>query len=94
MKRYERIFERIALGADLPGMTIPGQSLVEIAGESRVLIENHKGVTVYECNAVHVRVSFGELCVCGSELEVVRMSRCQLVITGHIDCVTLRRRVG
>ena len=94
MKRRERILERVALGADLPGMAIPGQTLVEIAGESRVLIENHKGVTVYECNTIHVRVSFGELCVCGSGLELARMSKCQLVITGRIDCVTLRRRQG
>ncbi len=84
--------ERVALGADLPGMAIPGQSLVEIAGETRVLIENHKGVTVYECDRIHVRVSFGELCICGSGLELARMTKCQLVITGRIDCVTLQRR--
>ncbi len=94
MKRRERLMERMALGADLPGMAIPGQTLVEIAGESRVLIENHKGVTVYECDRIHVRVCFGEVCISGSKLELVRMSKCQLVITGHIDCVTLQRRAG
>ena len=86
--------ERVALGADLPGMAIPGQSLVEIAGQTRVLIENHKGVTVYECNRIHVKVHFGKLCICGSGLELARMSNCQLVITGRIDCVTLQRRTG
>lgn len=94
MKRRQRVMEKVVLGADLPGMAIPGQTLVEIAGESRVLIENHQGVTVYECNAIHVRVCFGELCITGSGLELMRMSKCQLVITGRIDCVALQRRKG
>ena len=94
MKRRERMMERMVLGVDLPGIAIPGQPLVEIAGGTRVLIENHNGVTVYECNKIHVRVCFGELCICGSGLELARMSNCQLVITGRIDCVTLQRRTG
>ena len=94
MKRQKWIFENMALDADLPGETIPGQCLVEIAGENRVLIENHKGVTMYECDKIHVRVRFGELCVCGAGLELARMTKCQLVITGRIDCVALKRRSG
>lgn len=92
MNRRERIMERVALGTDLPGVPIPGETLVEIMGESRVLIENHKGVTVYECDRIHVKVCFGELCIRGSRLELARMTNCQLVITGRIDCVTMLRR--
>lgn len=92
MKKREKILERVVLGSDLPGEAIPGQPLIEIAGESRVLIENHHGVTVYGCNEIHVKVGFGQLCICGSGLELARMTKCQLVITGRIDCVTLQRR--
>ena len=91
MKRHDRLLDHVAMGIDLPWMIIPDQTLVEIAGQNRVLIENHKVVKVYECNKIHVCVSFGELCICGSGLELARMSKCQLVITGRIDCVSLQR---
>jgi sporulation protein YqfC len=92
VKRKERFLERVVLGSDLPGEAIPGQPLVEIAGQSRVLIENHLGVTVYECNEIHVKVCFGQVSICGSRLELARMTKNQLVITGQIDCVSLQRR--
>ena len=37
---FDQILEQSALGAE----GIPGQPIVEISGEHRVLIENHQGV--------------------------------------------------
>lgn len=88
-KRY--FAERLAMAADLPDEPIPGQPLVEIAGQRRVLIENHLGVTQYGCDAIRVRVKYGAICVCGQRLELSKMSRGQLVITGCIDSVNLLR---
>ena len=39
--------ERMVERADLPGEALPGQPLVELLGERRVLIEHHGGVTEY-----------------------------------------------
>lgn len=91
MNERRNILNKVILGADLPGEALPGQPLVEITGECRVLIENHKGVTVYGCNEIRVNVRFGSLSVCGSGLELVRMTKQQLVITGRIDGVSLHR---
>ena len=92
LKPKSKMLERIAMGVDLPGMVIPGQPLVEVSGHTRVLIENHLGVTLYEHNRIHARVCFGEICILGSKLELARMTKCQLIITGCIDSVTLQRR--
>lgn len=86
------LIQRMTERMDLAGEPIPGQSLVEIAGECRVLIENHLGVTEYSRERIGVKVKFGKLTVCGSCLDLSRMTREQLVITGRIDCVTLHRR--
>ena len=43
----KHFIDRMADAADLPDEPIPGQPLVEIAGERRVLIERHSGVTEY-----------------------------------------------
>ena len=77
---------------DLPGESLPGQVLVEITGENRVLIEHHCGVREYSRERIGVKVKYGMLQVCGSCLELRCMTREQLVISGKIDCIVLKRR--
>lgn len=93
MKQRKSLFESLVRSADLPCEAVPGQPLVEIAGEHRVLIENHSGVTVYGCNEIHVKVRFGQLRICGRNLELAQMTRNQLVVTGLIDGVLLCRGI-
>ena len=86
------IVERITAAADLPDEPIPGVPLVEIAGEKRVLIEHHCGVTEYGRCQICVKVKFGFVMVIGQRLELARMTKEQLIITGRIECVKLERR--
>lgn len=92
MKQNGSFLGKVVMGADLPGEVLPGQPLVEITEDCRVLIENHSGVTLYGYREIHIKVGFGKVCISGSGLELARMTKQQLVITGHIDCVTLQRR--
>lgn len=92
MKKQRGWIERIADSADLQGEAFPGQPVVEIFGERRVLIEHHNGVIEYGRERIQIRVHYGFLCVCGSCLELARMTGEQLVITGRIDGVNLIRR--
>ena len=89
--RGKRILERLAAAADLPDEALPGLPLIEIAGDGRVLIENHRGVAEYGTKVIRVLVKYGQVCVQGEELELIRMSRCQLIITGKVDGVQLLR---
>ncbi|MBQ7415622.1 MAG: YabP/YqfC family sporulation protein [Oscillospiraceae bacterium] len=91
MKR-SRWMERLADSADLPGEGLPGQPLVELLGQRRVLIEHHCGVTEYGREKIHVKMSYGGLCVCGAGLELARMSAEQLIITGRVDSISIVRR--
>ena len=77
---------------DLPGETLPGQVVIEITGENRVLIEHHGGVREYSRGRIGVNVKYGIVQVCGSCLELRYMTKEQLVISGKIDCVQLMRR--
>jgi len=88
MKGRDFLWERL----DLPGEAIPGQPLVEIAGDSRVLIEHHGGIREYSRERIGVKVKYGLVQVCGSCLELRCMTREQLVICGKIDGITLLRR--
>ena len=84
-----KIFDWVMHKTDLFSEPIPGTTLVEIAGNKRVLIENHKGVTSYNTDSIHVTSTNGSLIVSGNELLIASMSKQQLVITGCISCVSL-----
>lgn len=92
MGRGRMFLERLAEESDIGTDQFPGQPIVEIAGDRRVLIENHFGVMGYSTERILVKVKYGCVCVCGCGLELLRMTREQLVIRGRIDSVTLQRR--
>lgn len=75
----------------LPGETLPRQTILELFGAGRVLIENHGGVTLYTTDRIQVRVCFGQLAVTGSNLRLCRMQNQQLFIRGQIDGITVIR---
>lgn len=92
MKRKGDWLMRLTEGMDLPAEAVPGQPLVELAGDCRVLIENHMGVTAYSGETICVKVKYGLVSVAGCGLELVRMTSDQLVIAGQIDGIRLLRR--
>ena len=77
---------------DLPEEGLPGETLVEIMGDSRVLIEGHRGVREYSREKIGVNVRFGTVTVCGHGLTLRCMTREQLIITGKIQGIALARR--
>ena len=85
------VLRKLTSVAGLPDEPIPSRPLVEILDQSRVLIENHKGVTEYGRTFIRVKVKFGSLCVCGIGLELAKMTKGQLVITGQIESIQLCR---
>lgn len=92
MGQKKNILQRMTDGLDLGEEPAPGQPLIEIAGEHRVLIENHSGVLEYTRERICVSVKYGIAAVCGCSLELKRMSREQLVISGKIESISLHRR--
>ena len=88
MGKGRMILQRLADGADLSAEPLPGQPIVD----RRVLIENHFGVKEYSREKIGVKVKYGLVCVCGCNLELIRMTKEQLIISGRIDAVTLIRR--
>lgn len=84
--------QRLTEGMDLQGETMPGMTVAELAGDRRLLIEGHHGVTEYCRERVTVKVHDGWLCVTGCGLELRQMSRQQLVICGCIDSIQIRRK--
>ncbi len=92
MGQRHSFLEQLNEKTGLRSQQLPEQTIIEIAGDRRVLIENHYGVKEYSHEKIMVNVKFGCVCVDGCKLELMRMSRDQLVICGEINHVSLLRR--
>ena len=85
----QRMMERTEMMEEV----FPGESIIEVVGEGRVLIEGHKGVSAYGGDRVCVKIRSGIAEICGSNLKLTRMNVNKLVITGSLDSVNLLRRL-
>ncbi len=92
MRKRRPLVEFLAEQTDLQDEAFPGQPLVEIMGDKRILVEHHCGVTSYGTDTICIRMKYGQIQVCGARLELAKMCDKQLVITGQIDCVNIIRR--
>lgn len=65
------------------------QTLVEVVGNRRVLVENHRGILGYGTEEICVGATFGSLRVLGCGLRLCCMNREQLFISGQIQSISL-----
>ena len=91
MKKSERLWNKLAFAADLADEAVPGLPLVELLGNCRVLIENHNGVCEYGEDMIRINVKFGSVSICGQKLELARMDRGRLIVSGTIESIQLCR---
>lgn len=85
-------WNRFAQELDLNGEAMPGEALIELFGDQRVLIENHCGVLEYCEDVIRVKVKSGQICVSGCGMNLALMSHERLIICGRIDSVHLISR--
>ena len=83
---------RIVDNAELMDEILPGQTIIELLGEGRVLIEGHGGVLAYSSDEVCAKVNFGVVKISGCNLELSFMCKNKLVISGRILSIHLLRR--
>ena len=92
MGKGKSFFENMVAQSPLTAEALPVQSVVEIAGDRRVLVEGHQGVLAYSREQIRIRVRYGSVCICGSCLEMIHMTKENLIVYGRIDSVNLQRR--
>lgn len=92
MRQYEKTLHRLSGSIYQSNDAFPGMPIVELAGDRRVLIENHMGVIEYGNKKISIKVKYGVLSVCGDDMELAKMTKHQLVVTGRIDTVAICRK--
>ena len=77
--------------AGLYGEPLPGVPLLELSGDDRILIENHKCVNSYSPEEIAVRVSYGCVRIRGRALVLACVGKDHLVIHGKVDSIAVER---
>ncbi len=80
-KAREYISERLELEKGL----LTSDSFMEVVGDEKLTIENHKGIVKYSCNEMQIRVSFGTVCIFGKNLSVSELVCEEISVKGNID---------
>ncbi len=76
----------------IPPEILSGLPVIEVIGDSAVMIEQHRGITAYAEEEICVGVNFGTVCIHGTKLTVHVMNRERIMIYGAIESVRLERR--
>ena len=83
--------QRLSQSLQMEEESLPRQPILELCGDSRVLIENHAGITEYGPERIQVQVRFGAVAVVGTDLRLCKMGEHQLVIRGRIEEICVIR---
>ena len=92
MGKKHAMLQKLADMVDLPGEAIPGNTVIELLSENRLMIEHHEGIRAYSRERILVGVSFGQAEIQGEALTLRQMTLQDLIITGRIASVLLHRR--
>ena len=80
---------RMADHAALMDEVLPGQPVVELLGEGRVLVEGHQGISSYSDREILVKTRIGIVNIVGCNLKLTSMSADKLIISGSVSSVQL-----
>ena len=85
---------RIVCHAELDEEILPGETLLEVVGKGRVLVEGHGGVMAYCDEKIIIKVRYGIAEIYGSNLKLTQMDSVKLIITGEISSLQFFRRTA
>lgn len=92
MAKQNALLRRLLDESSLPEESLPRETVLELLGDGRVLIEHHGGVSEYTPTKIRIHVRYGAVDVLGCNLRLREMSAHKLVITGKIEQICLDRR--
>ncbi len=83
--RAELLSDRISLPAD----AFAGSAKLTLNGRGHLLIENHNGICKYGDKQIIIDCGTMKTRICGDELNLTAMDKCDMLITGRILSIEL-----
>lgn len=80
--KVNKIKENISEKLELPRDIVLNLPKITITGDSEIIIENHKGVILFQEKQVMVNSGIGMISICGSNFEILFMGGSTLTLSG------------
>ena len=91
MKNHKPILQQLLDHTDLSEECIPGKPVVELLGDCRVLVENHRSIVEYTLDRVCIQVCYGSIIITGCNLQLRHMTGRKILIVGLIHGIEVIR---
>ena len=79
-----RTLERFSRALDLPADIVAGLPRIQIVGNNEVIIENHKGVLLYNDTDIHINGGGVIIKLHGDGLSITAMNATELAVRGKL----------
>ena len=84
---WNRVKETAAKEMNLPKDVVLGEALVTLLGKREVLIENYRGILIYEEAQIKLQTKNGKLTIRGKRLHIEYYTQEEMKVTGQIQSV-------
>ncbi len=84
---FERVKETASQEWKLPKDVVLGETLVTLIGRSAVVIENYRGILLYQDDLIKLQIKNGRLVIGGKRLCIEYYNHDEMKITGRIQSV-------
>ena len=92
--KRKRLLQSLASVFELPEDVILDLTRVTVTGNVQLLMENHRGILVYNPERICIRTQQGETVITGTGLKIDSLFANELIITGKIDAIQFVRSRG
>ncbi len=94
MRRKKMILQKLLDYGDLSDENLPRRTVIELLGDSRIFVENHRRIMQYGLDEIWLGADYGTVKISGGNLQLRHVSRQKLMITGSIHQIAILRRDG
>lgn len=79
--------QNIADKLDLPRDIILNMPKILVTGDKEIVIENHKGIVLFEKERIKINSGVGLISICGEDFEVLFMGGSTITIGGKFKSI-------
>lgn len=90
-KPINKVKEYLADKLDLSRDVILDIPRIVVTGDSEIIIENHKGIILFEENEVRINSQLGQISILGKEFEILFMGGSTLTMSGKFKSIVYEK---
>ena len=83
-----KIREQVIEQLELPKDFLLGEAIVTVTGRKELLIENYKGILIYEDSFIKIQTKNGRILITGKNLTIQYYTNEEMKITGFFEQIS------